>query len=123
MSSTAPHNGSRQPWESNGSRRVVVGRALAHERARLFAAEPLCRTCARAGRAVIATIRDHVVPLAFGGADERANTQPLCRDCHDAKTAHESAEGQRRAKGLASKPPVPRRPKLRVGLDGWPVPG
>ncbi len=34
---------------------------------------------------------DHVVPLANGGERlDRANLQPLCRQCHQAKTAGEN---------------------------------
>ena len=45
----------------------------------------------------VATIRDHVVPLAEGGEDDEENVQPLCQDCSDAKTREESKRGQRRA--------------------------
>lgn len=39
---------------------------------------------------------DHIVPAAEGGADELANLQWLCGDCHDRKTAAESARGNAR---------------------------
>lgn len=80
---------------ANGSKRTVTGRALQRERDRLFKGEPVCRECDRNGRTTVATIRDHIVPLAFGGRDIAENTQPLCRDCHDAKTKQESSEGAR----------------------------
>jgi 5-methylcytosine-specific restriction enzyme A len=44
----------------------------------------------------VATIRDHIVPLAEGGADDRANTQALCKSCNDAKAIAESLRGRRR---------------------------
>jgi 5-methylcytosine-specific restriction protein A len=57
--------------------------------------EPFCRAC---GPNVIslAVEVDHVTPLAHGGARlDRANLQPLCRECHQSKTSGENA--QRRA--------------------------
>lgn len=74
----------------------VRGRRLQALRARLFANEPLCRTCVQAGRTRAATIRDHIVPLAEGGTDDDSNIQPLCKDCSDAKTREESKRGMRR---------------------------
>jgi 5-methylcytosine-specific restriction protein A len=74
-----------------------TGRALQRDRAALFSREPLCRECSAAGRVALATIRDHVKPLAEGGADDDSNVQPLCQACSDAKTAAESARGVRRA--------------------------
>lgn len=41
----------------------------------------------------LATIRDHVLPLAEGGADTAANVQGLCDPCHDLKSAAERARG------------------------------
>jgi 5-methylcytosine-specific restriction enzyme A len=54
--------------------------------------EPLCRMCLAAGRAVGATMVDHVVPIRDGG--ERLadiNLQSLCADCHARKTADDLA--------------------------------
>lgn len=87
----------RKAWTgNNASRRELKGRTLQRARARLFAADPLCAECRKQGRVTIATIRDHIVPLAFGGKDEAANTQGLCDLCHTAKTKAEAAEGARR---------------------------
>lgn len=72
------------------------GRALQRRRARVFDREPLCVTCQAVGRVTLATILDHVIPLAEGGPDTEANTQPLCRPCHDAKSQAEAARGSRR---------------------------
>ena len=87
----------RSTW-GNATKRVYVGRPLQRERARLFADEPLCRECKKAGRYTIATIRDHIKALAFGGLDTRENTQPLCQACSDVKTKRESSEGLRRSR-------------------------
>jgi 5-methylcytosine-specific restriction endonuclease McrA len=55
-----------------------------------------------------AKIADHIVPVAKGSAlYDLTNMQPVCADCHDAKT--------RRDNGWKVKP--------RFGTDGWPVDG
>jgi 5-methylcytosine-specific restriction enzyme A len=47
----------------------------------------------------VATIRDHIVPLAEGGTDDDLNSQPLCAACHRRKTERESARGAARQRG------------------------
>lgn len=54
----------------------------------------LCVPCRAAGRVTPAAEVDHVVNRARGGADEPANLQAICRACHKAKTARESAESR-----------------------------
>jgi 5-methylcytosine-specific restriction protein A len=51
----------------------------------------------RAGKRTLATIRDHIVPLAEGGQDTETNAQPLCQACSDTKTYAEAQRGRRRA--------------------------
>lgn len=84
-------------WRTTKGKRIT-GRRLQRERERLFADRPLCAECERQGRVTPAKIRDHVRPLAFGGTDTEANTQPLCIACHDIKSKAEAAEGARRAR-------------------------
>ncbi|WP_405801679.1 HNH endonuclease [Streptomyces sp. NBC_01506] len=47
--------------------------------------------CARCGSVALASSVDvdHVHPLARGGEDTDSNVQPLCRDCHMAKTGED----------------------------------
>lgn len=81
-------------------------------RADFLAKNPLCRECSQRGRTKIATIVDHIVPIADGGSMwSRSNWQPLCGTCSDAKTAQENV---RRRTGRV----VPRK-----GCDasGWPL--
>lgn len=72
-------------------------------RAQVLRNEPLCRVCRAAGRVRAAVQVDHVIPKAKGGTDRLDNLQPICRRCHDAKTAAE----------------LGRRVRAQVGLDGW----
>jgi 5-methylcytosine-specific restriction protein A len=72
----------------------VRGRALQQARAALFAAAPWCVHCLRLGLRTRATIRDHRVPLAEGGADGDENVQGLCQACSDAKTQDEARRGR-----------------------------
>jgi len=56
-----------------------------------LAADPLCEMHRRAGAVVPATLVDHIVPIAEGGARlDMANLQSLCRNCHASKTHAES---------------------------------
>jgi 5-methylcytosine-specific restriction protein A len=60
-------------------------------RARYLASHPLCVECKRAGLVKIAEVVDHIVPhkgdmALFWDSD---NWQPLCKACHDRKTATE----------------------------------
>jgi 5-methylcytosine-specific restriction protein A len=54
-------------------------------------AHPLCVKCLEKGTPVSATIVDHIIPHR-GRYDlfwDSSNWQPLCKSCHDAKTARE----------------------------------
>jgi len=86
----------RPAWRSTVPR--IEGRQLQRLRQQLFATEPFCRPCRAQGRRVLAVIRDHIVPLAEGGTESRANTQPLCQRCSDAKSQQEAARGRARWK-------------------------
>jgi len=57
----------------------------------ILAGEPLCRACQAEGRSRGATDVDHIVPLARGGTNAKANLQPLCHTCHSRKTATEDS--------------------------------
>ncbi len=52
--------------------------------------------CEQRGVVRLATIRDHIVPLAEGGLDHEDNVQAICQFCSDEKTHAEAARGQRR---------------------------
>lgn len=73
----------------------------------------LCQPCLMAGRPTPAKQVDHITPRAQGGTDDLDNLQSICRDCHNAKTGREAAEAQGRRY----------RPKVTIGLDGWPADG
>jgi len=76
------------PWRSSTTPPRLRGRALQRRRLALLVDQPFCR-CGH-----LATIRDHIVPLAEGGVDEETNVQPLCELCHAAKTQQEAQRGR-----------------------------
>ena len=84
----------REAWakKPNATKRVT-GRKLQAMRERLFNSNPLCAECERQGRTTLATQRDHIKPLAEGGADNDDNVQGLCVACHDIKSKAESKRG------------------------------
>lgn len=54
-------------------------------------AHPLCAKCGDEGRLVAATVVDHIVPHRgdYQRFWDSSNWQPLCKRCHDRKTASE----------------------------------
>lgn len=42
---------------------------------------------------------DHRIPREQGGSNDESNLQPLCRDCHDRKTAAEAASRAGKGQG------------------------
>lgn len=86
----------RAAWEGRSRRATkrLRGRAGQKARAEVLAAEPFCRECAKQGRERKADIVDHIIPLAWGGAEARSNRQPLCHDCHEVKSQAERLAGR-----------------------------
>ena len=68
---------------------------------RMLAAGYRCTRCPE-----LATVIDHIVPLALGGTDDDSNTRALCSTCHMHATAEQFGK----------------RVKPSIGLDGWPQP-
>ena len=60
-------------------------------RAAYLRKHPLCRECEAQGRFVPATVVDHIKPHKGDMKIfwDSANWQPLCKQCHDRKTARE----------------------------------
>jgi 5-methylcytosine-specific restriction enzyme A len=79
-------------------------RGVAQREARLRH-EPLCRDCKSAGIIRLASVPDHIVPLALGGMDVDSNIRCLCADCHRIRTAEQFGHRVRRP----------------IGVDGWPA--
>lgn len=52
---------------------------------------PLCAECERNGNIATATVVDHIIPHKGDKSLfwESSNWQPLCKSCHDSKTARE----------------------------------
>lgn len=69
----------------------------------------LCQPCKAQGRYTEATQVDHIVPIAEGGTDDRANLQAICSPCHEAKTQAEAMRAQGKT------------PRVAIGVDGWPL--
>jgi 5-methylcytosine-specific restriction protein A len=62
----------------------------------LFSRDPMCAICRTLGLRVLATERDHKVPLAEGGSDDQENEQGLCSPHHREKTLAEALRGRMR---------------------------
>lgn len=84
----------RPAWGSARPVQRIRGRKLQRLRMDLWAKEPQCRVCKRV-LLPKQMIRDHVINLADGGADDTTNEQPICQPCHDAKTQREAQRGAR----------------------------
>jgi 5-methylcytosine-specific restriction protein A len=97
----------RKPWDHGGASAAKRGYGGQHRKLReqLLQQEPLCRLCKAKGRVTPATIADHVVPIAKGGAvHSLSNLQPVCAECHVDKSNADKGH----------------RVKPRIGADGWP---
>lgn len=73
-------------------------------------AHPLCATHEKRGELVPAEVVDHIVPHRGDMALfwRRSNWQPLCKRCHDIKTATEDGGfGNRRGRGPEKFKPLP----------------
>lgn len=93
----APH--ARQRQQDQDARRGSAsargyGRFWQKVRARVLAAEPLCRSCQDDGVVTAATEVDHIDGNSRNNA--RANLRPLCKPCHSRRTLRDQ---------------VPRRPR------------
>ena len=99
----------RTAWDHGGKSAAKRGYGRQHRKNReqLLRQEPLCRMCKAKNppRYTPATIADHVVPIAKGGAiHDINNLQPVCADCHLAKSSADKGHRVRR----------------RIMADGWP---
>jgi 5-methylcytosine-specific restriction enzyme A len=65
----------------------------------------LCEDCKAVGRITLATVVDHIVPLAHGGPDTDENTRNLCDEHNLKRTAEQFAL---------------RAPNQKIGIDGRP---
>lgn len=88
----------REVWRKKPvATKRITGRRLQAMRALLFAANPLCVECSRLDLIAVATQRDHITPLAEGGADDDTNVQGLCDACHEGKSLAEALRARRRS--------------------------
>jgi len=76
------------------------GYSVAWQRARVayLSKHPLCRAHEAKGDTVVATVVDHIIPHK-GDKEifwDSGNWQPLCKSCHDHKTATQDGGGWRR---------------------------
>jgi 5-methylcytosine-specific restriction protein A len=96
----------QKPWDhKKTAAERGYGREYRRLRVKLLKAEPLCRPCGVKGRTTAATMTDHIVGLARGGAaHDLENLQPICRACHDEKSAREKGH----------------RVRFRISPSGWP---
>jgi 5-methylcytosine-specific restriction protein A len=94
---------------SSPDKRIRGRRGVELRKRRLTRTKGLCEHCYNATprRITIATVVNHIKPLAHGGEDTDENTENLCAECDALETA--------RVFG--------RRIKQRISVDGWPVEG
>jgi 5-methylcytosine-specific restriction enzyme A len=88
-----------------GTPRLRGRKAVAQRKRRLQRTHGLCEDCTASGRVTIATVVDHIIPLAKGGPDTDDNTRNLCDEHHRKRTAEQFGHRERRA----------------IGADGWPL--
>ena len=92
---------------SSEGKRVRGSAGVAMRKRRLARTKGLCEHCLKVGKTRLATIVNHIKPLAHGGQDVDENTENLCKPCDDIVTAAEFTK-----RGTV---------KPTYGEDGWPV--
>ena len=98
---------SRTSRHERGKTQRLRGHAgVAQRKRRLARTNYLCERCLPE-RVTVATVVDHIHPLALGGTDEDSNTRNLCDECHAVVTAEQFGHRKRK----------------RIAVDGWPVEG
>lgn len=91
----------RKPWQHSGPDRRIRGAAgQAARRRRMARTNGLCEMCMADGHTTLATVVDHVVPLARGGDDVDANTRNLCDRHHEQVTATQFGRVDRSRRGV-----------------------
>lgn len=85
--------------------RIRGRKGVALRRRRLRRSKGLCERCLPKDIVRLATVVNHVLPLAHGGEDVDENTENLCRECDLEVTAEQFGFKKR----------------IAVGDDGWPV--
>jgi 5-methylcytosine-specific restriction protein A len=95
-------------WSRTSRHERGYGTAWDKLRKRILARDKhLCQTCKAEGRIKAGNIVDHRLAKAKGGTDDPENLAVICDEHHKTKTAEESGR--------------PLKPKVRIGLDGWPL--
>lgn len=69
-------------------------------RAQFLAENPLCTICDKTGRTVLAQVVDHIKPHRGDDALfwDRANWQPLCKQCHSSDKQRAERSGRKATK-------------------------
>jgi len=103
-------------WSKESRHNRGYGNAWEKVRAEVLARDTgMCQVCKAEGRVTAGREVDHIVSKAKAGQmgwrddqiDDPKNLQTICHPHHLAKTAHENGRTY--------------RPKVQIGLDGWPV--
>lgn len=81
---------------SSEGKRIRGSKGVAIRKRRLARTKGLCEHCLKVGKTRLATIVNHIKPLAHGGQDVDENTENLCKPCDDIVTAEHF---NRKAKG------------------------
>lgn len=85
--------------------RIRGRKGVALRRKRLSRSNGLCERCLEKGITRLATVVNHITPLAHDGDDVDENTENLCAECDKIVTAEQ----------FGFKKPLP------IGDDGWPL--
>jgi 5-methylcytosine-specific restriction protein A len=103
-------------WSKESRQSRGYGASWSVARAQVIARDMgMCQPCKREGRTTAGREVDHITPKAEADRlrwtqaqqDALVNLQCICGPCHKAKTAKDNGRTY--------------RPKVQIGIDGWPV--
>lgn len=90
---------------SSPHKRIRGRRGVELREKRMARTNWLCEHCKANGRVSVATVVNHIIPLAHGGEDVDENTENLCDKCDERVTAEQFG----------------RKRRVTIGEDGWPL--
>ena len=101
---------SKPPRHRDATPRLRGRAGIAQRERRLRRTNYLCEDCSSEGRLTLATVVDHIIPLAHGGPDTDETTRNLCDEPNRQRTAEQFGHDYRHGSDIDGRPKDPDHP-------------